>query len=83
MVNREAWRGREGKGKSEIIFYLFPASEHEERKKKKKNREESETGERARVNDERGEANLTFFKREGERERGRGEHTRHAKHQIP
>lgn len=33
-VNREAWRGREGKGKSEIIFYLFPASEHEERKKK-------------------------------------------------
>ena len=32
MVNREACEGKE---KNEIIFYLFPASEHEERKKKK------------------------------------------------
>lgn len=65
MVNREACEGKE---KNEIIFYLFPASEHEERKKKK-NKEESETGERERVSDERWEANLTFFKREGERKR--------------
>lgn len=49
MVNREACEGKE---KNEIIFYLFPASEHEERKKKK-NKEESETGERERVSDER------------------------------
>lgn len=45
MVNREAWRGREGKGKSEIIFYLFPASEHEERKKKQRGKRNRRKGE--------------------------------------
>lgn len=74
--------GGGGRGREKAkLFSIF--SRHLSTRNEKKNREESETGERARVNDERGEANLTFFKREGERERGRGEHTRHAKHQIP
>lgn len=61
-------RGGGGRGREKAkLFSIF--SRHLSTRNEKKNREESETGERARVNDERGEANLTFFKRKGERER--------------
>lgn len=63
MVNREPC-GKERRGREEAkLFSIF--SRHLSTGNEK-NREESETGERARVSDERGEANLTFFK---ERER--------------
>lgn len=63
MVNRELC-GKERRGREEAkLFSIF--SRHLSTGNEK-NREESETGERARVSDERGEANLTFFK---ERER--------------
>lgn len=58
-------RGR----KKAKLFSIFSRHLNTRNEKKKKNKEESETGERERVSDERGEANLTFFKREGERKR--------------
>lgn len=72
MVNREpCGEGRRGREEAKLfsIFSRHLSTGNE------KNREESETGERARVSDERGEANLTFFK-ERERERVIGEHVR-------